>query len=209
MKRIGVAALSALALMSLAAPANAGILENVQLKFGASLVAPDESADITVIGGDVDISDEVVPSLQIEYFFTDAISAELLCCMARHEVKAVDTALGDVDLGKISHFPPTLTLKYRWNTANAFQPYVGAGVNYTTFFDEDEGAVTSIDYDDSLGGALQGGFDYKLNEHWSLNLDARRIWINSEVTIDAGGTIINADADINPWVITTAVGYRF
>lgn len=197
------------AALAFAAPASAGVLENVQVKVGLSGVLPDESASISPIGGDVDISDEIVPTLQLEYFFTDAVSVELLCCMARHDVKAVGTSLGTVDLGKISHFPPTVTLKYHFNTEQKFQPYVGAGVNYTTFFDDDPGAVTSIEYDDSFGGALQAGFDYKLDDHWSINADIRKIWINTDVTIMAGTTRIDADVDVNPYVLTVGTGYRF
>jgi outer membrane protein len=198
--------------IALASPASAQLLENFQVKVGVSAILPDESASIATIGGDVSISDEYVPSLQIEYFFSDAISAELLCCIARHDVTAVGTALGDVNLGKISHFPPTLTLKYHFNTEEKFQPYVGAGVNYTLFFDEKTpsgGPVTGIDYDASFGGALQVGFDYKLDDHWSLNADIRKIWINTDVTIRAGATTINADVDINPYVVTLGTGYRF
>lgn len=198
--------------LALAGAASAqGILDNFQVKVGVSGVLPDESAAIPTIGGTVDISDEYVPSLQIEYFFNDNFSVELLCCMARHDVQAVGTSLGAVDLGKVSHFPPTLTAKYRWTHLGAFEPYVGAGVNYTTFFDDElpaGGPVTSIDYDDSFGGALQAGFDYRLDEHWAINVDVRKIWISTDVTLVAGATI-NADVDINPLVVTVATGYRF
>lgn len=124
------------AALALAAPAQAGILDNVQVKVGVSGVLPNESAD-TSIGGDVDISDEWVPSLQLEYFFSDNLSMELLCCVATHDVAAVNTIAGDVDLGEVTHFPPTLTLKYRWTEMGSFEPYVGAGVNYTAFIDDE------------------------------------------------------------------------
>ena len=84
-------------------------------------------------------------------------------------------------------------------------------MNYTTFYDDElpaGGPVTSIEYDDSFGGALQAGFDYKLDEHWALNFDVRKIWISTDVTLVAGATI-NADVDINPLVVTVATGYRF
>ncbi len=199
------------ATLALAAPASAGVLDNVQIKVGLSAVLPEESATISAIGGDVDISDEVVPSLQIEYFFTDAISAELLCCMARHEVKAVGTSIGTVDLGKISHFPPTLTLKYHFNTEGKLQPYLGAGVNYTLFFDDElpAGPVTAIDYDPSFGGALQAGVDYRLNEHWSINADVRKIWIQTDVALTTALGPVAADVDINPYVVSIGAGYRF
>ncbi|MEZ5939267.1 MAG: OmpW family outer membrane protein [Hyphomonadaceae bacterium] len=206
-------ALAAAATAALAMPALAQDAPNptgkFQVRVGVSGILPDESANISVIGGDVDISDEYVPTVQLEYFFTDNVSAELLCCMARHDVKAVGTALGTVNLGKVSHFPPTVTLKYHWTNMGKFRPYVGAGVNYTTFFDVDEGDVTSIKYDDSFGGALQAGMDYQLNDTWSVNVDVRKIWIQSDVTIMAGATRIDADVDINPLVVTAGLGYRF
>lgn len=188
------------------------IWHNFQVKVGVSSIQPDEKSTISAIGGAVDVSDEIVPTLQIEYFFTNNISAELLCCTGRHEVKAENTALGTVDLGKVSHFPPTLTVKYHWTEFGAFQPYVGAGVNYTTFFDEKlpaGGPVTSIKYDDSFGGALQAGLDYKLDDHWSLNVDVRKVWINTDVTLAAGATQLNAQVDLNPVILTVGSGYRF
>lgn len=206
-----IAATAGMAMLATGA-ASAQLPHNLQIKVGVSGVLPDESASISTIGGDVNISDEYVPTTQIEWFFNDQVSAELLCCMARHDVVAVNTSLGDVNLGKISHFPPTLTLKYHFNTDGVLQPYVGAGVNYTLFFDDkvpSGGPVTSIDYDSSFGGALQAGVDWKLNDHWSLNADVRKVWINTDVTIMAGATQINADVDINPLIVTLGTGYRF
>lgn len=212
MRQVTRAAFAAFALGmgALAAPANASVLDNVQIKLGVIAVLPDESATISGIGGTAEISDEVVPSVQLEYFFNEHVSAELLCCIAQHDVAAVNTSLGRVDLGQVTHFPPTVTLKYRWTNFGNVEPYVGAGVNYTHFFNEElpaGGPVTNISYDDSIGPALQVGADIRLNDHWSINIDARRIWINSEVSLNNGA--IRADVDIDPWVIATGVGYRF
>lgn len=120
MSRFGMAAIAAFATVALAQPAQAGVLDNLQIKFGVSAISPDENGDPI----DVNISDEVVPSLQIEYFFSDNISAELLCCVATHDVTA---AGGAIDLGEVTHFPPTVTLKYRWTDFGRFEPYIGAG----------------------------------------------------------------------------------
>lgn len=215
MRKLGTAAIVAIAALSFAAPAHADFLDRLQIKVGVSGILPDESASISPIGGDVDISDAWVPSLQLEYFFTDNISAELLCCVATHDVGAVDTSVGAVDLGEVTHFPPTLTLKYRWTGFGRFEPYVGAGVNYTAFIDDElpsgpGSIVTDIDYDESFGPALQAGFDYRIDDHWAVNVDVRRIWINSDVTIETNVPLtVNADVDINPWVVTTAIAYRF
>lgn len=201
MMKLGAAAFAALATMALAAPAQASVLDHFQIKLGISGVLPDERGDPI----DVDISDEWVPSAQIEYFFTDNISAELLCCVATHDVTA---AGGAIDLGEVTHFPPTVTLKYRWTNFGQFEPYVGAGVNYTAFIDSEPPAGLSVEYDESFGGALQVGFDYRLDEHWGVNFDVRRIWINTDVTI-SGAINATDEVDINPWVVSTSVAYRF
>lgn len=201
MNKLGMAAVAAMAALAFAAPANAGILEHIQLKVGVSGVLPDEEGSPIP----VDISDEWVPSLQIEYFFNDNISAELLCCVATHDVTA---AGGAIDLGEVTHFPPTVTVKYHWTNLGQFQPYVGAGVNYTTFIDSDPPAGLSVDYDDSWGGALQVGFDYRFDDHWGFNLDVRRIWIDTDVTI-SGAINATDQVDINPYVVSTGIAYRF
>jgi outer membrane protein len=85
-------------------------------------------------------------------------------------------------------------------------------VNYTRFFNDElpsGGPVTAIGYDGSWGGALQAGVDYKLDDHWSVNVDVRKVWISSDVTLSAGATVINAAVDINPLIVTVGSGYRF
>lgn len=207
---VGFAA--AMALMSTPESANAlTIRDHLRIKAGVAGVLPDESASVETLGGGVEISDEAVPTIQLEWMFNDRISAELLCCVATHSVEARPAGGGAINLGEVTLFPPTVTLKYRWNPHGAIQPYVGAGINYTLFFNEDtpaSGPVTDIDYDESFGGALQAGVDIRTSEHWFVNFDVRKIWINTDVTIQAGAAI-HADVDINPYVVTAAVGYRF
>jgi len=187
-------------------------VEHFQIKVGVSSIQPVEKSTISTIGGNVNISNEIVPTVQLEYYFTNNVSVELLCCMARHDVVAENTALGKVNLGKVSHFPPTLTAKYHFTNFGQVEPYVGVGVNYTRFFDNkppSSGPVTSVSYKSSTGPALQAGLDYRLDKHWSLNLDVRKIWIKSNVDVRAGATDIPAKVDVNPLVITLGTGYRF
>ena len=198
MIKLQAAAVAAFAALAFAAPANAEILDNFQIKVGVSGILPDESGDPI----DVEISDEWVPSLQIEYFFNDNVSAELLCCVATHDVATT----GGLDLGEVTHFPPTLTLKYRWTNFGQVEPYVGAGVNYTAFIDDEPPAGMTIDYDESFGLAVQAGFDYRIDEHWGVNFDVRYVDIGTDVTINNS---IEDSVDINPWIISTSVAYRF
>ncbi len=189
-------------------------------------VLPDESADLSVanaaIGGSVDIGDQYVPELDITYFFTKNIAAELILAVTPHDVDAtgvtVPGALNNatVDLGDVWLLPPTLTLQYHFDTGTQFKPYVGAGVNATFFFNEDEGSVADgIDYDPSFGGALQFGVDYDLDGEpggWLLNADIKKVWINTDVTVDfttALGATVDAEVDINPTVVGIGFGYKF
>ena len=186
-------------------------------------VLPDESADLSVagaaLGGSVDISDEYVPELDISYFFNKHIAAELILATTQHDVKATNVAAvggADVDLGDVWVLPPTLTLQYHFTDMGKFKPYVGAGINATLFYNEDEGSVAdNIDYDSSIGPALQVGFDYDLDGQpggWAFNADVKKIWINSDVTVDfttALGATVKADTDINPTVVGLGFGYKF
>lgn len=186
-------------------------------------VIPDESGDLSVagnpLGGDVAIDDSFVPELDISYFLNDNIAFELILGVTPHDVTATNVeAVGgaDVDLGDVWLLPPTLTAQYHFTNMGKFKPYVGAGLNYTIFFDEDAGPVAdSIDYDASFGGALQAGFDYDFDGTqggWAFNVDVKKVWINTDVTVDfttALGATVDADVDINPWIVGVGAGYRF
>lgn len=172
-------------------------------------VMPNESADIDPIGGDVDIDNSIVPELDITYFFQDQWAVELILGVTPHDVAAVGTAAGDVDLGDVTLLPPTLTVQYHFNPEGSVRPYAGAGVNFTHFFDESlpsGSALTSIDYDNSFGFAVQAGIDFDMGNDWFFNVDAKYIDINTDVTIDGA---ITADVDIDPIVFGLGFGRRF
>ncbi len=176
------------------------------------LVEPSEGADISPIGGDADIDEQFVPEVDFSYFLTDNLALELIAAVTPHDVTATGTAVGNVDLGDVWLLPPTLTLQYHMMPKNHISPYVGVGVNYTHFFNDDlpsNGVATSIDYDDSVGFALQAGVDYFVTDNLFLNFDVKKVFINTDVTIQTGLGQVNADVDIDPWIVGVGVGYKF
>ena len=179
-----------------------------QARFRWVSVLPNESATIGTIGGDVEIGKNFIPELDFTYYFTQNIAAELILGTTNHDVKAVNTALGNVNLGDVWFLPPTLTLQYHFNISD-FKPYVGAGVNYTVFYDANPGAVVDVDYENSFGYALQLGFDYDLDDTWFLNVDAKYIGLSTDVSVNAGVATVPAEVDINPLLIGFGVGMRF
>ncbi|MDY6950396.1 MAG: OmpW family outer membrane protein [Thermodesulfobacteriota bacterium] len=180
------------------------------VRLRALAVVPDEeSTDITQIGGEAEVDDAFTAELDISYFFTENIAAEMIFGVADHDVEAVDTAVGDVDLGDVWLLPPTLTLQYHFMPAAQFRPYVGAGINYTIFFGEDEGDADDIEYDDGFGFALQAGFDWGLNDKWAINVDVKKIWLETDVAVDALNTTVETEVDLDPWFIGVGVAYKF
>lgn len=193
------------------------------VRFRGVGVLPNESADISTIGGDVSISNTFIPELDFTYFFTKNIAAELILGTSKHDVNTTESdisAIGgptstDVDLGSVRLLPPTLTLQYHFYTLDGlFKPYIGAGVNYTIFYDVKPGnTVQDVEYDNSVGFALQLGFDIKINDRFYINADAKQIFLNTDVTVNANnlapGLSIPASVDINPLLLGVGVGYTF
>lgn len=186
-----------------------------QVRLRAVGVAPDESASIGIIGGDVAISNALIPELDITYFFTENFAAELILGTAKHDVQAINTAAGDLNLGSVWLLPPTLTAQYHFYTSDkkVFKPYIGAGVNYTLFYNVKSGDVADVSYDNALGYAAQLGFDLMLDETFFINVDVKRLFLSTDVSVDASnlapGLIIPAEVDINPWLVGVGVGMKF
>ena len=185
-------------------------------------VVPDESAKIGIIGGDAKISNTFIPELDFSYFFTKNISAELILGTSKHDVNTVASDISvvggptsaDVNLGSVYLLPPTLTVQYHFLPDHIFNPYVGAGVNYTIFYNEKAGnTVRGIEYDNSFGYAFQVGFDLMLDDKFFINVDIKKIFLKTDVTVDASnlaaGLSIPADVEINPLLLGFGVGMKF
>ncbi|MCW8398996.1 outer membrane beta-barrel protein [Legionella sp. PATHC038] len=197
-------------ILSLATPAMADSPWLVRLR-AIDVLPSASSSTISLIGGEVtQISNQVMPELDLSYFFTQQIALELILATTRHSVEATHTALGSVDLGKVSVLPPTLTAQYHWDFNSLLKPYVGAGINYTYFYNVNSGPVaTDIEYGSSVGPALQAGVDVAINDNWYLNADVKKIWIKSNVTVDTPIAQLETKVHIDPWVFGLGVGYRW
>lgn len=148
----------------------------------------------------VDIEDKWIPEVDITYAFSPHWSAELVLTSPQtHTVK-----VNGAKAGTFKHLPPTLLAKYSFSPIGGFTPYIGAGVNFTLIFDEDLGGARLDTY--SVGPAAQAGFDYKLNERWSLNADIKRIMLRADVRV--GGATLT-EARLDPWLYSFGARYSF
>ncbi len=168
---------------------------------------PDTSGTTDTLGGSADVSDAMSPELDFTYFFTDNIASELILSTFSHTVKVSDSTAGDLDLGDVWTLPPVLTLQYHFMPKETFSPYLGAGINYTITYNEDPGvSITSINYSDEFGYALQAGFDYALDDVWSVNFDVKKVFVETDITTNATNA---PNVDLNPLAVSIGVGYTF
>lgn len=229
---INIAMMAALAATSTVAMANkAG---DMIVRVGAVNVQPaSDKATVYAAGNTVDlgagaltasVESETQLGLNFVYFATDKIAVELLAATPfSHDLK-VHSGDTELDLGKTKHLPPTLSALYYLNApSDKFQPYVGLGLNYTVFFEEEfapgvTGAnsvgnlnLTDLKLKNSWGLSAQVGFDYHIDEKWLVNASARYIDINTTGTFKAidGSVPGKVEVDIDPMVYMLSVGYKF
>ena len=94
---------------------------------------PDVDSSVS-IGGAATVDDDTVPELDIRYFITDTIAIEAIFGTTEHNVGAVNTALGNVNLGTINVLPPTFTLQYHFKTETNFKNVFSSTPNLFSFF---------------------------------------------------------------------------
>ncbi len=172
-------------------------------------IVPDESSTITPIGGKADFSNEVVPELDFSYFINSNIAVELILATAKHDAKAKGTSVSTsaVDVGSAWVLPPTLTVQYHFTQFETFKPYVGAGLSYVMYYNEDAGSQQSLEVDSDIGYALQAGVDIPIEGKWGWNVDVKKIFVDADAKWNGGG--IRGNIDLNPWIFGTGVTYRF
>lgn len=188
------------------------------VRVGLTTVAPDESSSNVFAGGTdtgltLNVDNNTQLGLNFAYFFTDKWNVEVLAATPfKHDIGVN----GAGKLGETTHLPPTVTANYFFaDSGAAFQPYAGIGLNYTIFFDEDftadskEAGFSDLDLDSSFGLSAQVGFDYMIDKEWFVNASVRYIDISTDATFNAGEAPGKVTVDIDPWVYTVSVGYKF
>lgn len=154
----------------------------------------------------VDVSDDLMPTLGFTYFFTDHIAVEAILGTTRHEIRA-QGGMTDVAVHETWVLPPVVTVQYRPLTEGRFSPYVGAGVNGMVFYGGDDKNGFTVDLDNGLGYAVQAGADIGIQGPWSLNVDVKKVWFNTEAEVNGGA--LKSDVDLDPWVVSIGIGRTF
>jgi outer membrane protein len=202
-----------------APPAAMELFNPWMVRVRALAVLPRDSGSVDQVpGSGLATSNSVVPELDITYFFTSNIAAELVLGVTRHHVTGTGVAAtNNLDVGKAWLLPPTLTFQYHFTSMGPFKPYVGAGVNYTWFFDQSAGnvpnaagvVITRSHLHNSFSPALQVGFDYMLDRHWGVNFDVKKLFLRPDWDGTSSVGPLTGKVNLDPWLIAGGITYKF
>jgi len=161
------------------------------------------TSTINATGLNVNAKDKTIPELDITYFFTKNIAAELVLTYPQR----VDVRSNSTSLGTVTALPPTLLAQYHFTQFGPLKPYVGAGINYTRFGSRNLGGADEYSVEkSSVGYAAQIGADYMLTKNWGINLDVKYIQIKTDV-LSAG--VSAGTLDLSPIATSVGVTYKF
>ncbi len=215
--------------LAIAAPfAQAFEAGDIIVRAGAITVDPQEDSSslkfdgAAAAGTKATLDSDTQLGLNFVYMLNSKVGVELLAATPfSHEVGVKGLGGGlDGKLGDIKHLPPTLSVVYYpLDSKTAFRPYVGLGINYTTFFQEDVSSnrsaqgFSNLNLDDSWGLAAQVGMDYMLTDNVMLNAQLRYIDIDTDASVDGptalGISRTKVDVDVDPMVYMVGLGYKF
>ncbi|MFT4151397.1 MAG: OmpW family outer membrane protein [Paracoccaceae bacterium] len=193
--------ISAAALAACAAlPAAAQEAGTITFGLGLHQVNP-KSDNGTIAGMSASVGSSTRPTITAEYFIRDNLGVELLAALPfKHSV-----SLDGTRIGTVKQLPPVVSLQYHFANGSKVTPFVGLGVNFTTFFDEDSG-LGDLKLKNSWGLAAHVGVDVALNEKAALRIDARWADIDSKVSLNGAGI---GTAEIDPVVYGMSYVWRF
>ncbi|MEM7666259.1 MAG: OmpW family outer membrane protein [Pseudomonadota bacterium] len=197
---------------------------DIQIKLMGTAVLPDgeiEQVNVDLVGlpagTDTEANDNVIPKASIEYFVTNNISFETIVGITQHDVDTVSGFPPGTELVSDAQLiPATITAKYHFDLGPV-KPYVGAGPAYFLWVSDEPGAavvplgVTDTDLSDEFGFALQAGVDIPVGTSgFGLTLDAKRYFVDTTARWFAGDTlVIETEHNLNPWLLSAGVSYRF
>ncbi|EEQ14986.1 Outer membrane protein W [Yersinia frederiksenii ATCC 33641] len=211
MKKVTLALLAVATLASTAVSAHqAG---DYIFRAGTATVRPNAGSDDVLGYGSFKADNNTQLGLTFSYLITDNIGVELLAATPfRHKIGLEPTG----NIAEVKQLPPTLMAQYYFrDKQDKLRPYLGIGLNYTTFFDEkfnntgSSAGLTDLSVKDSWGVAGQAGLDYMVSENWMLNMSVWWMNIETDVKFKAGGEEQTIHTRLDPWVFMFGAGYRF
>ena len=216
--KLAIALLAATGISAIATPVMAyeagdwlvrGRIANVNISADTDVI---HAAGAPLAGTGVTVDNDTIPELDITYMIAPNWGVELILGYSEHNVTSFGVAAiaANPQVIDAKALPPTLTLQYHFAPNSNIRPYIGAGVNYTYFFDEETAGLLTdgvdVTMDSSWGLAAQAGVDVALNDDWFVNLDVKYIDMDTKANFSNG---LSVEVDLNPVVWGLGIGRRF
>ncbi len=205
---------------ALAKPSEGLKAHDVLLRVRGIWVAPTGTSDAilpSLPNDRLTVHDSFAPEIDVTWMATNNIGIELIAATTRHSVYGKQGVTAGI--GKVVNtwvLPPTLTAQYHFNSGGKIRPYLGAGINYTVFWNEKAtGELTNavgptrVHINDSVGYALQAGVDIDISKRYFLNIDAK--YINMDPRAQLNTTALGTQTvktRISPVVVGVGFGIR-
>ena len=183
---------------------------DIVVELGAIGVLPSNGGHVDTIGGHPRASNSASPQLDLTYFMVPNVSLNLIAASTQHDVSVRGSALGNLNLGHVWVLPPTLTLQVHPFPTSRISPYVGLGLNVSFFYGyggSKTAPVERVRVDTAVAPAFNLGVDYEIAPNWLLNVDAKKILLRTDASVNSG--LIHARVNLDPWVVGASVRYRF
>lgn len=162
-------------------------------------------------GADAKVGDATTVIFVIERRFTPNWSAELVLGVPpRIKARATGTVafLGD-DVLSAKNVAHTFIVNYQFGAdGDRLRPYLGAGLNYTTFRGVRSSLAPTVGLSDSFGLLVQGGVNYALTKQMGLFASIARVDVKSDL-VAVGSTVLTSTIDFRPLTYTAGVTFKF
>jgi outer membrane protein len=190
------------------------------IRAGATMVDPTGSIKVDfgdgaggTVPATIEADDKVGFGFNFTYMFADNWGFELLAALPfKHDIRVTVPDGSFVPL-TVEQIPPTLSIQYHFSPNATIRPYVGVGLNYTEFSNEefDPEEFDPVEVGSSTGFAAQVGADFGPGENWLINVDIRYIDMEPEIrSLDEDGDVYERiDFPVDPIVYSLMIGYRF
>lgn len=183
-----------------------------------------------IFGAGVDVSNSVIPEIDLSYYFNANFAVETIAGYTRHHLTATGPLAG-IPVGATNLLPVSLLGQYHFTQFGAFQPYIGVGVTWAVPYGYSAGngwtplltalgftgndSVRALQISSSIGVAGQIGFDYMITPNIGVNVDLKRIMAEPTAYATIYNSALNQNiyvkvkSNIDPWLASVGVTLRF
>jgi outer membrane protein len=218
-----VLALSAVAALCVAMPAQAQSQGDILVRIGITDVTPKVKSGAlsapTLPNTRIDVSGDTVMGGGVTYMLTDNWSVDLPLALPLHNrIKGADAIGSSGQIGTTSTLPATLFGQYRFLEAGAkWRPYVGLGLTYASFYEETGnntltgltnpgGAPTGLRIKDKFALTEQAGLTWAYSPKFFAEFMVAKTQLKTRSTLSTGQTI---DTTLDPVSMGLYVGFKY